>query len=400
MLKLIFLLNPVYVTAFWAIVLHFYSGSTHAPKVFLGKFMGIAFILYLSHFFYFTQQWEVYYYLDSFYIFASLAVYPLYHIYVRLLTVEHGFSLRLHTPFLFVPLLVFVVYLAGNIAMNKQQHAYFLQEIVTGNEPAHGVFSYMLWAYIVARLVFIVQVFGYLYANFRLILKNNQQLHHFYSNSETRELQWVLFFNVSLAITSLASISAALAGREAFVSANSLILATPSIVFSIMLFFIGLLGNKQNTVHTPGDNEQQDKEPFPQNNHEKGEYWQNELTGKMLSNQELKNKLEELFEKEKVFKNPDLKIWDISQMLGTNRTYVSKLINNEYGQNFCNHVNHYRLGHVKQLIGRNPRLTNEQLADLSGFGSPNSLYRTFQAQEGISLGNYRRALECTKETNG
>lgn len=100
--------------------------------------------------------------------------------------------------------------------------------------------------------------------------------------------------------------------------------------------------------------------------------------------------MENLFNDDMIFRNPDLKIWDVCNMLGTNRTYVSKVINREYGRNFCNHVNHYRVQYAKRLIVKNSQLTNEEIAENSGFGSVNSLYRAFLSAEKRSLGDFRK----------
>jgi AraC-like DNA-binding protein len=216
-----------------------------------------------------------------------------------------------------------------------------------------------------------VQVIYYLYKNSLLLKFHNENLQDYYSNTEDHKLHWVQFFNILLAVTSLMSIITAFLGRETF-SSGAIPLAIPSVIFSLMLFFIGLVGNTQKALFLAEQNIErkgiikEDKNLAP-----------------------LKTKLNKLFEKDKIFKNPDLKIWDVCNMLGTNRTYVSRLINEEYKRNFCNHVNHYRVQYAMELVRANPELSNEQIADLTGFGSQNSMHRAFQAEVGITLKQYR-----------
>ncbi len=374
MREIIFLLNPIYVTFFWAVVLNFYSHKKYPPKAFLGKFMIVAFVLYLSHFFYFTRQYEIYHYLDGFYMLASLLVFPMYHIYIRLLTTERHFSLRKHGKYLAVPVVVCIFYMAGTLFMTAEQHEIFLKG--SNTESPEGIVLYLQWVYYAARGIFVIQVFFYLYVNFRLIIKNNNQLQHYYSNTDERRLQWVQFFNISFAVTSIASIAAAITGREAFAS-GEYSLAGPSLVFSSMLFFIGLLGNTQNTVHTNSG------EAEPSIHEESSE----------MPEFKIKLQMEELFHTRQIFKNPDLKIWDICRMLGTNRTYISRFINKEYNRNFCNHVNHYRVDYVKRLVEEQPQMTSEELADSSGFGSVSSFYRAFKNAEGTSFSSWRKQMK-------
>ncbi|MGF1587466.1 MAG: helix-turn-helix domain-containing protein [Bacteroidales bacterium] len=369
MIKIILLMNPVYVTLFWAVVLSFYRSRKHAPKIFLGRFMFVAFVLYISHYFYFTGQFKFYQYIDSIYTLASLSVFPLYHIYVRMLTVDRGFSPSVHLKYLALPAIVFLLHLTGYLMMDDSEAMYYLKNVLPGRETGQGITLYMGMVYTLFRVVFIFQVIIYLFLNYRLISVNNDHLQEFYSNIEERKLNWVQFFNFSLAVTSLASIFAAILGRDMF-NASDLHLAVPSVVFSVMLFLIGLLGNTQREVYTE-------------------QLQHSEIKEKPVSSPGIKKKMEILFEKEMIFKSTDLKIWDLCNMLGTNRTYVSRMINNEYGRNFCNHVNHYRVDYAKKLIGENKQITNEEIAELSGFGSVNSLYRAFKSFENKSLGEFR-----------
>ncbi len=129
--------------------------------------------------------------------------------------------------------------------------------------------------------------------------------------------------------------AAAITGREAFAS-GVYSLAGPSLVFSSMLFFIGLPGNTQNTVHT------QAEEDEPYILEEPSE----------VPESEIKQQMEELFATQQIFKNPDLKIRDICQMPGSNRTYISRFINQEYNRSFCNHVNHYRVDYIKESVNK------------------------------------------------
>ncbi len=338
--------------------------------------MFVAFLLYLSHFFYFSNLLHIYRYLDALYVWASLLVYPLYHIYIRLLTVDKKFSFKKHSIFLLLPTLVFILHLIGMFFMNTGQHIDFLQNVLYGKHEAIGIQKHMLWMHYTYRVVFIAQVFYFLYSNFKLIIENKKNIKDFYSNTKTRSLYWVQIFNISLAVTSIASIIVAILGREKF-STNTLSLVFPSVIFSVMLFLIGLIGNEQDTVHT--------EEPLREPEKPKSSTENISATG-------LKNIMDNLFENEKIFKNHDLKIWDLSKMLGTNRTYVSKLINSEYNRNFCNHVNYYRVQYTKNLIQKNPTISNDQIAELSGFGSQNSLHRAFQSLEGMTLKQYRKMI--------
>ena len=72
---------------------------------------------------------------------------------------------------------------------------------------------------------------------------------------------------------------------------------------------------------------------------------------------------------EKPFLNPDFRLMDISDVLPMNRTYLSHLINVEYGCTFYQFVNRYRINEAKHLLRERPYLTIQDVARLSGFSS-------------------------------
>ncbi|MDZ7633189.1 MAG: AraC family transcriptional regulator [Bacteroidales bacterium] len=180
--------------------------------------------------------------------------------------------------------------------------------------------------------------------------------------------------NVTFFLTMLASIVLAVIGRERFL-ANSAMLLFPSVIFSVMLFLIGILGNIQRAAVLE--------------NYDNFEFTG---TGDEKIPARLKEELAALFEQEKIYLDKDLTIWDLAGRLGTNRTYVSKIFNNELGINFATYVNHHRVAHAKQMIDEDKNIAVDEIADLSGFGSVASLYRAFLSKERISLPQYRKTI--------
>jgi AraC-like DNA-binding protein len=381
MLTTILLLNPVYVTFFWAVVLHLNRRRKDEPRLFLGKFMILAFVIYLSHFFYFHELYDAYIWLDCFYNFASLSVYPAYFIYVLLLTRDDRFSLRKHGRYFIAPAIIFVAMAIGYIVMNDEQEAMYIREVIYGKLGGTGIMRYMNVVSITEKLVFVTQILIYLFLSFREIRTHTKQLLNSYSFTENRSLLWVQVMNITFFLTSLASIAIAIIGRERFLE-NSGMLLFPSVIFSVMLFTIGLLGNTQKAVllekYDSMDHTGEEDERIPAR---------------------LKNELVALFEADHLHLNKDLTIWDLTGKLGTNRTYVSKIINNEFGLNFASYVNYHRVIHAKKLLHENRQIITDELAELSGFGSVASLYRAFLAAEKVSLPQYRRNLRNSKPRN-
>ena len=79
----------------------------------------------------------------------------------------------------------------------------------------------------------------------------------------------------------------------------------------------------------------------------------------------------------------DLRITDLMQAFHTNRTYISRFINREYGMNFSRYINMLRLREMEAL--RNDpacsRLPEEERACLAGFSNFRSYQRVKRMAE-------------------
>ncbi|OJV35484.1 MAG: hypothetical protein BGO29_05215 [Bacteroidales bacterium 36-12] len=367
MVKLFLLLNPLYVTLFWALVLNTNKAKGNEPKIFLGRFMLVAFLLYLSHLFYYFPLPDVYHYLDPFYQLCNLSVYPMYYIYIRLLTVDEKFSLRKHGIFLLLPFVMFVLYGVGVLIMSKEEHIRYLYGALYSETALSGIFLYQKIIYTLCRIVFIVQGLVYMWLSYRLVVKNKKNVLNYYANMEDDSLDKIHILNITLPITIVAGIMMSFFGKESFMP-EDMKLFLPSIIFSVMLFFIGWLGNKQRTVAIPTE-ENGNKENCGQKQDK------NPANAEQLLI--IRQKLLRLFEEDKIYLNKNLTIWDIAGVIGTNRTYISTIINNDFGQNFSGFVNAYRSRYARALLAQNPHICKEDLAEMSGFGSVSSMQRAF-----------------------
>ncbi|MFA6770732.1 MAG: AraC family transcriptional regulator [Bacteroidales bacterium] len=100
--------------------------------------------------------------------------------------------------------------------------------------------------------------------------------------------------------------------------------------------------------------------------------------------EDLKNRLLNYFETEKPYLNPKLTINEVALYLYSNKTYLSRLINDQYNNNFSQFVNFYRIKVAKELFSKNNQMTIHQLCDLSGFGSMATFTMAFRLYIGSS----------------
>ena len=75
---------------------------------------------------------------------------------------------------------------------------------------------------------------------------------------------------------------------------------------------------------------------------------------------------------------------DLRQILPLNRTYLSQLINTEYGCNFYQFVTKYRIEEAKRVMLANPFMKMQDVGEQCGFSSPTVFARIFSREVGMT----------------
>ncbi|MDE6062837.1 MAG: helix-turn-helix transcriptional regulator, partial [Duncaniella sp.] len=96
---------------------------------------------------------------------------------------------------------------------------------------------------------------------------------------------------------------------------------------------------------------------------------------------------------EKLFKDPNLTVGAVADRLGSNRTYVSRAIN-ESGKTFTQIVNDYRIREAIAMISDlDAAIPLKQICSDVGFSSISTFYSTFQTITGMTPARYRTQLK-------
>jgi AraC-like DNA-binding protein len=262
--------------------------------------------------------------------------------------------------------------------MNENERMEYIQGFLLKSKTDFSfstLMHFQKYNFIVSRVIFAIQVIFFLVYGHKLVRSYNKQIANFYSNLESRSILWVNFILYSLVITSVMSIVFNVIGRSFFMGSKTLLII-PSIIFSILLFIIGLQGYMQN--HTVVDLELDDQKD-------------GNIVPKNYNTERLNEKLLDLFIKEAIYKNQDLKITHLSEKLHTNRTYISKHINTQFSCTFSDFVNRYRIDEAKRLLSEesSQNYSLNYISEKSGFGSMGTFMRVFREFEGITPGQFR-----------
>ena len=106
---------------------------------------------------------------------------------------------------------------------------------------------------------------------------------------------------------------------------------------------------------------------------------------------QLAEALHKYMEEEMAFLQPDISIEKVSAHLGTNRFYISRLVNVEQAMSFRDYVNSLRIGFAKKYMTEHPEATQEQIAEECGFSSASYFNRKFKHLTGLSPQDWKNS---------
>jgi AraC-like DNA-binding protein len=122
----------------------------------------------------------------------------------------------------------------------------------------------------------------------------------------------------------------------------------------------------------------------------KAQYERSRIQG--LDIDRITERLRELMEEEKAYRDEELSLQDLSRELGIGPHQLSQILNERLGKNFNTYVNEYRVKEAKRLILEEPDRSILSIGFASGFNSNTTFTTVFSKLTGASPGQYRKLL--------
>jgi AraC-like DNA-binding protein len=380
MLRIVILLAPVFMCLFWAITLISDHKGYHISRRYLAVYLLVPALNLFCHFLYFAPFPDLYVYFDLPLQTFGMLFFPLYHIYFRLLTVDDKISFKKHIKFHVLPLIITIVY--GIAVFNStfpEYKAWLFNKTTDVSSPSVQFLQIMRN---VLRIGFTIQGIYYIAANHLLINKYAERAERFYSDVRDAKTGYAKLLNLSIILSSVITLLLVIIGRAFLMSADGLIfLAWTSL--TVTAFFVGSLGSRQKVINPDVEAENNDESL--------------ELFAPSVNDQDIMmNKILTEFRENKLYLNNELTLHDVAKIVGSNRTYLSGIINQKFNQNFCAFVNGFRVQELELVMLENPDYILDQYVVLCGFGSVNSMKRSVAACTGMSFHDFKSALRMRK----
>ncbi len=328
------------------------------------------------------DDYTMYYKLDVADITLFLASFPLIYFYFRSLTHRGRFTWREYVwlaPSLFVCVASSVLY----YLMGSDRAADCIRMLIENIAEARYVPWSLEWmlrmvSAEILTVVFVVQVVIVMIYSLRNYVKYKKGLANFFSNLDEK---------------SIAENRAVLTGLFVILGCSLIVAAMWELFpayyyfmrYFLMAFFACVLYYMSYHVSRigPGTEDFADLPGEPDAKH-MSVATLNEACAKLLP------ALVRLVDGERIFLQPNLSLGDIALRLGTNRTYISHIINTEFECSFYDFINGKRISFAQELITCNPGLSHEQVAEMAGFVSASTFSRVFKKQTGKTFSQWRR----------
>lgn len=325
-------------------------------------------VLYACHFIFFHHITSILPVTNTIYLACNLIVYPLFLIYIAHMTREHV-EKWLYATLLFSPLLSAISAILYAL-MSHSEIQYFIHNVLyTKNYTTDNpLITAQIAVNFLSKLFFGAEIIMVFLIGHRYIKSYNQLVEKLYADTEEKQMRRmgvILWLFLSISIFSFIF---NIIGRQIF--NDSLWLAFPSILFSILLFAIFDAGylqrfSVQNIVKEFALAEEQQQALAPQPESEP-------------DNQSLVQRFVRVIDDQRLFLQPNVQLHDICLHLGTNRTYLLEALNKDLQMTFSEYINRRRIAYAQELKSTHPELPQAEIALRSGYSATSSFYRNWK----------------------
>ena len=106
-------------------------------------------------------------------------------------------------------------------------------------------------------------------------------------------------------------------------------------------------------------------------------------------------RLDSIMAKDQPYRDSELKLQDLADLLDIRRNHLSQILNNEYQMKFFDFINHYRLQDFLTCVDKCDAadINITELAYDAGFSSSSVFYKTFKRYKNISPSQYIKNIK-------
>ena len=357
-LKVILLVTSFIVPFILSFQIYISSGKNISKKIMSFALFNTG-MIFSFNYFYFQNAYVLYYPLHSVHAGIEFWIYPSIYLYIKSIVIEKDklknelWHLLLGVVVMILGTILFYVYIG------KDDLIFFLKNNKTGYHFVGLKFQILIIARYIALVTLAIQAIYYSVAFIKILKDYNERLRNEFSNIENFSIDWINKINVCVGICGLTGFL--FYTFTPIRGYHELVIEFIFFVFSALLCAMGIISFKQIK---PVINFDVIKNPeFKSGSRIK------------VQDERLLKELHNYMENELAYLQSDINLTTVCRILGTNRSYLSSIINHQFGMNFNTYVNQYRTKYIQDYLITKPYATKEELVLISGFGSKSTMNR-------------------------
>lgn len=381
------LLLPCFLSLLWAFTL-----LSNLRKNLRSQNIWIAYLLMMSacsiiwvFLFNGVEDYSLYYKLDVIDLACTLSFFPLVYLYFWSLTHARPLTWR-QFAWLLPGILLGIASAVLYYRMGDEQAVAYIRELVENADHYHFAAGSLQWfhclltVHMFSGLLSLQVIAGMTYAT-RNMIRYKQGLSHFFSNLEEKSIEHnraVLIGLYILLALGIVAISLWTISYEHYFAIRHVLMLGVGISIHSMSYHVSRISFDARNI--PSETETTEVPPASAAE-------LNDTHQKVLS------QLIKLTEEEHIFLLPYLSLEDLARQINTNRTYISHIINTEFGCNFHEYINQKRVDYAQALYLQNPLLTQEELTEKSGFSHSSAFSRIFKKHTGTTYREWQKTVK-------
>jgi len=337
----------------------FVSDKTNISKLIMSFALFNSALIFLFNYFYFQKDYILYFPFHSVHAGLELWIYPSIYLYIKSIVIDNKRLKKDLWHFLLGAMVMVFASLFFYIYVGKEDLIFFLKNNKTGYHFTGLKFQLLIITRYVELIIIALQALYYSIAFIKIPKEYNERLKNEFSNLESFTVDWINKYNILFGIC---GITCFLFYTFTPISGyHELIIEFVFFIFSVFLCTLGVVSLKQQK---------------PIVNLDEIKIFDIKSNGKnKFIDDRLLLELQNYIENEHAYLQSDITLTTVSKMLGTNRTYLSTIINHQFGMNFNTYINYHRVKYVNDYIVKNPLISKEEMVHLGGFGSKSTMNR-------------------------
>jgi AraC-like DNA-binding protein len=296
---------------------------------------------------------------------------PVLYFYTRSV-VYRSFEWRTRDVLHLLPFVAFTVGFQIYYRLQTPEYQSVIQSAIQ-QQKLPAVFYYSI-------VIVYAHVASYLYSAYREIIFYRQHLQQRFSQLQKRNLDWLMFMILSVAVMLFISFIYSL-----------LPLATQVLLHWGLIVVIAFVFGFVNTIVWKAL-----KQPLIFSGVEEETKSVHNITLFTDSERtEYHRRVQEAIKTGHAYLNSDLTLDELAERTGTSAKKLSQFINDHYQQNFFDFVNSFRIEEAKRIMktATDPKLTVLEVMYQSGFNSKSSFNNLFKKKTGLTPSEFRKSLK-------